>query len=129
MAAKGPGALRMNLEYAGVPIESFRMTTLTALCIHGFRTEECASCRTCPHGLNASRCGRCIAATRAVSRRPRVVSTQTYPSEQHAGFEIYYEPTVSGWHYRGADAAPSLLSYRSAFLARKAVDELAAARG
>ena len=105
------------------------MTTLTEQCIHGFRTEECASCRTCPHGLNAARCGRCVAAARAVSRRPRVVSTQTYPSEQHAGFEIYYEPAVTGWLYRGADAAPSPLSYRSAFLARKAVDELAAARG
>ena len=105
------------------------MTTSIEPCIHGFRTEECASCRTCPHGLNASRCGRCVAATRAVSRRPRVVSTQTYPSEQHAGFEIFYEPAVTGWHYREADAAPSPLSYRSAFLARKAVDELAAARG
>jgi len=105
------------------------MTTATILCIHGFRTEECASCRTCPHGLNASRCGRCVAASRAVSRRAHVVSTQTYPSEQHAGFEIYYEPAVSGWLYRGADAAASPLSYRSAFLARKAVDELAAARG
>jgi hypothetical protein len=104
------------------------MTTAIELCIHGFRTEECASCRTCPHGLNASRCGRCVAAERAVSRRPRVVSTQTFPSEQHAGFEIFYEPSVSGWLYRGADAAPSHLSYRSAFLARKAVDELAAAR-
>jgi hypothetical protein len=98
------------------------------LCIHGFRTEECASCRTCPHGLTASRCGRCAASARAVSRRPRGVSTQTYPSEQHAGFEIFYVPAVSGWQYRGADAAASLLSYRSAFLARKAVDELAAAR-
>src|SRR4029079_11294641 len=57
---------------------------------------------------------------------PRILSTQTYPSEQHAGFEMYYEPAVTGWLYRGADAAPSHLSYRSAFLARKAVDELAA---
>ena len=101
---------------------------MTTLCIHGFRTDECASCRTCPHGLSAARCGRCVAVRRAVSRHPKVVSTQTYPSEQHAGFEIFYVPAVSGWHYREADAAPSPLSYRSAFLARKAVDELAAAR-
>jgi len=99
---------------------------MTELCIHGFRTEECASCRTCPHGLNAARCGRCVSAARAVSRRPQAVSTTTYPTEEHAGFEIYYVPAVSGWQYRGADAAASLLSYRSAFLARKAVDELAA---
>ena len=38
---------------------------MTELCIHGFRTEECSSCRTCPHGLNAARCGRCVAAVRA----------------------------------------------------------------
>jgi len=126
MVRERHSALRSTLE---VPIASLAgITTTIELCIHGFRTEECASCRTCPHGLNASRCGRCVAATRAVSRRPRILSTQTYPSEQHAGFEIYYEPAVTGWLYRGADAAPSPLSYRSAFLARKAVDELAAAR-
>jgi hypothetical protein len=102
---------------------------MTTLCIHGFRTEECASCRSCPHGLTAARCGRCATKARAVSRRTEATATQTYPSEQHAGFEIFYVPAVSGWHYRGADEAPSPLSYRSPFLARKAVDKLATARG
>ena len=41
----------------------------------------------------------------------------------HAGHEIFYEAAVSGWRYRAADAAASTLSYRSAFLARKAVDD------
>jgi hypothetical protein len=97
---------------------------MTAICIHGFRTEECASCRTCPHGLTSSRCGRCIATAANAGRKRPAVSTVTRPSVEHGGFEIYYVPAVSGWQYRSPDAGPSPLSYRSAFLARKAVDEL-----
>lgn len=48
------------------------------------------------------------------------------PSEEHAGFEIFFVPAVNGWQYRAPDSEPSPLSYRSAFLARKAVDQLPA---
>jgi hypothetical protein len=69
-----------------------------------------------------STCVRCRATltARPSSKAPVV----THPSEEHAGFEIFFEPAVSGWRYRGQDAAASTLSYRSAFLARKAVDEI-----
>lgn len=100
---------------------------MTAPCIHGFRTDQCAACRPCPHGLTTSRCGRCAAAATSAARRRLVVSDEAHPSEERAGFEIYYEPAVSGWQYRAPDAAPSRISYRSIFLARKAVDDLAAA--
>jgi hypothetical protein len=60
-------------------------------------------------------------------RQGRTPSAATPPSEEHAGFEIFYVPAVSGWQYRAPDSAPSRLSYRSAFLARKAVEQLRAA--
>ena len=94
--------------------------SMTTQCIHGFPSSQCMSCRTCQHGQTATNCSRCRAATTA--RKPVAVAEQ--PSEDHAGFEIYYEPAVSGWRYRSEDASPSTLSYRSAFLARKAVDSL-----
>ena len=96
---------------------------MSTQCIHGFLTDQCVSCRTCPHGQMTSNCVRCRAtlAARPSSKTPVV----TYPSEEHAGFEIFFEPAVSGWRYRGKDDAASQLSYRSAFLARKAVDGLA----
>jgi hypothetical protein len=97
---------------------------MSVFCIHGFRTEECASCRTCPHGLISSRCGRCITAAANAGRKRPAVSTVTPPSHEHAGFEIFYVPAVSGWRYRRPDGEASSLSYRSAFLARKAVDQL-----
>jgi len=68
-----------------------------------------------------SACARCRA---TVAARKRVVPTASEPQHEHAGYEIFFEPEVNGWRYRGADATPSALSYRSAFLARKAVDEL-----
>jgi len=70
----------------------------------------------------ASSCVRCRAtlAARPSSKTP----VASHPSEKHAGFEIFFEPAVSGWRYRGPDEAASTLSYRSAFLARKAVDQL-----
>jgi hypothetical protein len=98
---------------------------MTSQCIHGFPHEQCASCRTCQHGQPATACPRCRAAV-TPRTQPRV-SADAHPTQAHAGFEIFYEPSVSGWRYRGVDAAPSALSYRSAFLARKAVDELASA--
>ena len=94
---------------------------MTTNCIHGFTTQQCTSCRTCAHGQTTGTCPRCRAA--ATSRKPAAVAAQ--PSQDHSGFEIYYEAAVSGWRYRANEAAPSPLSYRSAFLARKAVDSLA----
>jgi hypothetical protein len=97
---------------------------MTQQCIHGFRTDECASCQTCPHGLTASRCGRCAAASTSAARRA-AAAVEVHPSEEYAGFEIYFDAAVSGWYYRAADDdATSPTSYRSAFLARKAVDGL-----
>jgi hypothetical protein len=98
---------------------------MTASCIHGFDAEQCASCHTCSHGLAAARCGRCAAAATASARRRPKPAVETPPSVKHAGFEIYYVPEVSGWQYRAPDSTTSALSYRSVFLARKAVDEVA----
>jgi len=53
-----------------------------------------------------------------------VPSTAPQPSETHAGYELYYDAAVSGWQFRSPDAEPSRESYRSAFLARKAIDAL-----
>ena len=102
---------------------------MTPPCIHGFRTEECAVCRTCPHGLVSSRCGRCLRAGSTPALRKTAINTHpAHPPEERAGFEIFYVPALNGWQYRAADSALSAESYRSAFLARKAVDEAAAAR-
>ena len=101
---------------------------MTDPCIHGFRTEECTSCRTCPHGLVASRCSRCIrASSTPAGRKALLVDNGSHPSEERAGFEIVYVTELSGWQVRSADAAPSDESYRSLFLARKAADDLASA--
>ena len=100
---------------------------MTSPCIHGFRAEECAACRTCPHGLVSSQCGRCIKASSTPAGRKALISAvHSYPSEQREGFEIFYEPAINGWRYRADESAPSVESYRSVFLARKAVDQLAA---
>jgi hypothetical protein len=99
---------------------------MTSPCIHGFRTEQCAACRSCPHGLVSSQCGRCIkAASTPAGRKALITAVRSYPSEQREGFEIYYEPAINGWRYRADESAPSVESYRSVFLARKAVDQLA----
>ena len=101
---------------------------MTDPCIHGFRTEECTSCRTCPHGLVTSRCGRCIrASSTPAGRKALLVAKGDHPSEERAGFEIVYVPELSGWQVRSGDSATSDESYRSIFLARKAADDLAAA--
>jgi hypothetical protein len=100
---------------------------MTAPCIHGFRTDECTSCRTCPHGLVTSRCARCIRASSTVAGRKALLTTHgDHPTEKRAGFEIIYVPEVSGWQLRSGDAAASDESYRSLFLARRAADELKA---
>ncbi len=47
------------------------------------------------------------------------------PSEEHRGYEILYVAGQRSWHYRAADDAPlSAASYRSAFQARRAIDQL-----
>ena len=94
---------------------------MTSHCIHGFVPEHCASCRTCAHGQAAGACLRCRSAVTSRKATPPMVAELP---QQHAGYEIFYAAEASGWRYRGADAAPSRNSYRSAFLARKAVDEL-----
>lgn len=95
-------------------------------CIHGFPADQCSSCRPCPHGLTVARCGQCSSTTRSTAAS-RNAATPSPPSEQHRGYEIFYVPEVSGWQYRDPDERASDVSYRSAFLARKAVDAAAAA--
>ena len=97
--------------------------TTTTQCIHDFPREQCASCRTCEHGLTTSACTRCRV---PVPTRKVVEPTGDRSTQEHDGHEIFYDPSVSGWRYRAADAAASPLSYRSAFLARKAVDDRSA---
>ena len=94
---------------------------MTVQCIHGFPAQHCVACRTCPHDQVTSNCTRCRA--EAAVRRRNQPAVEHAP-EEHAGYEIFYEPAVSGWRFRGTDEAASALSYRSAFLARKAVDGL-----
>ena len=95
-------------------------------CIHGFPAQQCASCRTCAHGQVTGSCTRCRATTTARSRSATIAADPERPIEAHAGFEIFYEPAVTGWRYRAEGASASVLSYRSAFLARKATDALPA---
>jgi hypothetical protein len=104
---------------------------MTPLCIHGFRTAQCASCRDCRHGTPISRCSRCRAEAAAPSpssrRRPIPVQVQEPAVETHNGFEILFAPAVNGWLYRGPDAPVSRESFRSVFLTRKAIDNLGSA--
>ena len=103
-----------------VPTPEDPMTTTPMQCIHGFPSEHCASCRTCEHGNTTASCTRCRTTT---TTRKVVAPVGDHETHEHAGYEIFYETAVSGWRYRATDAAASPLSYRSAFLARKAVDE------
>jgi hypothetical protein len=104
-----------------------RKAAMSAPCIHGFSEAQCASCRPCPHGLTSGRCGRCIAAAAATPRKVAAASAANAPGpEERGGFQIFYVPELSGWQYRDPDDRTSPVSYRSLFLARKAVDEVAA---
>jgi hypothetical protein len=95
--------------------------------MHGFQPEHCASCRTCPHGLTTSKCGRCLAAAASAARRKPAVGVGPLPAaEEHQGWEIFYVPELNGWRVRAPDAEPSPDSYRSVFRARKAIDDLVA---
>ena len=95
---------------------------MSSQCIHGFPTQQCMSCRTCPHGQVTTSCAKCRAP--APTRKAALVAAPVPPEQEHAGYEVYFEPEVSGWRFRDADSTPSPLSYRSAFLARKAIDQL-----
>ena len=75
-------------------------------CIHGFPAQQCASCRTCAHGQVTASCTRCRATTTARSRSASIAADPERPSEAHAGFEIFYEPAVTGWRYRAEGAEP-----------------------
>lgn len=99
---------------------------MSSPCIHGFAEEQCSSCQPCPHGLAKGRCGRCIAATASAPRRVATIVGDVPAPEERSGFEIFYVPELSGWQYRDPDDRTSPVSYRSLFLARKAVDEAAA---
>ena len=104
-------------------LASSRTSTSDSSCIHGFADGQCAACRTCPHGLVASRCSRCISADTIAARRRLPPATQAQgAAEEREGWEIFYAPAVSGWQIRRPDEAPLPDSYRSLFLARKAVD-------
>lgn len=104
---------------------------MSSFCIHGFASDQCAACRTCDHGLITSRCGRC-AADASTPRRTVAASRRATPegdlpeSEQRGDWEIFYVPALSGWQVRGPEEAVIPTSYRSLFLARKAVDDLVA---
>jgi hypothetical protein len=98
---------------------------MPAPCIHGFEAGQCASCRTCPHGLVATRCGQCLAETASTSLAATADGGLPEP-EARNGWEIFYAPEVTGWRVRAPEAAVLPDSYRSLFLARKAVDELVA---
>lgn len=95
---------------------------MTPGCIHGVPTQQCAACRDCSHGLAASHCRRC----REAPRKAPVPAAQ--PAQRHEDYEIFFVPTENSWYYRApdADGIPSRESYRSAFMARNAVNQVLA---
>jgi hypothetical protein len=70
-----------------------------------------------------------VSATAAAALRRKIGTDASHPAEEHRGFEILYVPEVSGWHFRGPDDSLSPVSYRSVFLARKAIDAIAEPAG
>jgi hypothetical protein len=93
-------------------------------CIHGFIPEHCAACRTCRHGLQTARCGRCSSTGRVTA----LPAEAPRPSETYAGFEIFFVPVERGWYHRAGDGTTSVESYRSAFQARRAINLLLEAK-
>jgi hypothetical protein len=97
---------------------------MTDRCIHGFDKQICASCRRCTHGLLESRCSACSPKT---SREAllRLATEAARPTEGHRGYEISYVASERSWYIRAdAEAPPSRNSFRSAFQARRAIDEI-----
>jgi hypothetical protein len=110
-----------NWVYAYGPNQEAAMTDR---CIHGFEAQHCASCRRCPHGLAESRCATCNPRT-AREAVLRLANEAPRPAEEHRGYEITYVARERSWYIRAdADAPRSGFSYRSAFQARRAVDEI-----
>ena len=100
---------------------------MTSLCVHAFRSDQCAACRICGHGLASSRCSRCLQAVSTPALRRAALSTHAdHPAEEHAGFELVYAPTLTGWQILTNGEPTSAASYRSVFLARKAAEDLVA---
>jgi hypothetical protein len=84
---------------------------------------------SCIHGFQPGQCGRCSPDTSQFARR----STKSDPllestPEERLGWEIFYVPAVTGWRVRQPDTTALAASYRSLFLARKAVDALVASQ-
>ena len=96
----------------------------TDRCIHGFEEQHCASCRRCQHGLFESRCATCRPKT-AREATIMLANDAARPAEEHRGYEISYGAGERSWYIRAdADAPLSQLTYRSAFQARRAIDEI-----
>ena len=97
---------------------------MTDRCIHGFETQRCASCRRCPHGLFESRCAMCSPKT-AREATIMLANDAPRPAEEHRGSEITSVAGERSWYIRAdADAPLSQHSFRSAFQARPANDEI-----
>jgi hypothetical protein len=97
---------------------------MTDRCIHGFEPQICASCRRCPHGLLESRCSTCSPKT---ARDATLMLANDAPRgpEEHRGYEISYVAGERSWYIRAdADTPRSTASYRSAFQARRAINEI-----
>lgn len=95
-------------------------TPVTVNCVHGFNPEHCTSCRTCRHGLITSRCARCMnpVAQRAADK----ILPPAEPSQEHRGHEVYFVPAQRSWYFRDSPDVLPRESYRSAFLAKRAID-------
>lgn len=94
---------------------------MSSNCVHGFISQHCWQCRTCPHGLTTSRCGRCASLT--TSRAAAKMVPPAQPPEEHRGFEVFFVPQERSWYFRESpDAPPQGTSYRSAFQAKLAIN-------
>lgn len=97
---------------------------MTDRCIHGFEAQTCASCRRCQHGILEARCAICAPRT-ARQATVQLANEAARPSETHRGYEISYVPRERSWYIRAEDETdPVKGSYRSAFLARRAIDAI-----
>ncbi len=97
---------------------------MTVRCIHGFEEQHCAACRRCPHGIFESRCATCRPKT-AREATVMLANNAPRPSEEHRGYEISYVENERSWYIRADATAPlSRTTYRSAFQARRAIDDI-----
>lgn len=80
-------------------------------CMHGFQPGQCASCRSADRP-----------ATVADGSK---VNGSADDVEERQGWEIFYVPALTGWQVRAPESQALPDSYRSLFLARKAVDRMA----